>query len=73
MTEAIDVIFDTIAEALTNGDETVIRSFGRFYTQTIPSYSIKRVRTGEPHLVESRPLPVFKSSKALRRRLRGEP
>jgi nucleoid DNA-binding protein len=70
--EAVDVIFAIIADALTNGDTVVLRDFGRFSTQVHPPYHIKQVGTGSPCLVESRPLPVFRSSAALRRKLKEE-
>ena len=72
LNEAVDVIFVVIADALTSGDSVVLRSFGRFYTQVNPPYHIKLIQTGSPHLVESRPLPMFRSSAALRHKLKEE-
>lgn len=72
LTEAVDVIFAVIADAMASGDEVLLRSFGRFYTQVIPPYHIKLIQTGDARLVESRPLPMFRSSAALRRRLKEE-
>ena len=72
LNEAVDVIFCVIADALASGDSAALRSFGRFYTQVSPPYRIKLIQTGSPHLVQSRPLPMFRSSAALRRKLKEE-
>ena len=70
LNEAVDVLFGVIADALVRGDSVIVRDFGRFTTQISPPYQIRLISTGAPHLVESRPLPVFRSSAALRRRLK---
>ena len=70
--EAVDVIFAVISEALVSGDSVVLRDFGRFYTQVSPAYHVTSLQTGRPCLVESRPLPLFRSSAALRRKLKEE-
>ena len=72
LTEAVDVISAVIADTMASGDSVVLRNFGRFYTQANPPYHIKLIQTGSPCLVESRPLPLFRSSAALRRKLKEE-
>ena len=71
LSEAVDALFEAIVDALAGGNVVVLRSFGRFYIRTTRPYEIKKARSGIPHLVESHPLPVFRSSAALRRRLRN--
>ena len=70
--EAVDIIFAVIADAMVGGDSVVLRSFGRFYTHVNSPYHIKLIQTGRRRLVESRPLPMFRSSAALRRKLKEE-
>ena len=72
MNEAVDAVFATIAEALAAGEVVILRDFGRFYTYTPPPYRIRKVQSGDAYLVDGRPLPQFRSSAALRRRLREE-
>lgn len=67
LNEAVDVIFATIASALTSGDSVVLRTFGRFSTWK----RRQRIRDfdGHAHQVEERQ-PVFSASAALRRELK---
>jgi nucleoid DNA-binding protein len=66
MSEAVDVVFAAIAEALAGGEDVVLRSFGRFSTWQ----RRQRVRgfDGQVYQIEQRRL-VFRTSAALRRKL----
>ena len=70
--EALGVLVETITEALAAGDEVILKDLGRFGVQEIPPYAIRHVQSRQPRLVTGVRLPVFKSSAALRRRLREE-
>jgi nucleoid DNA-binding protein len=69
---ALEALVDVIAEALAGGDEVILKDFGRFGVHEVPPYTIRHVQTRWPQLVSGVRLPVFKSSAALRRRLREE-
>jgi nucleoid DNA-binding protein len=70
MREALDTIFQAVAEALANGDDVTLKSFGTFSTwkrrQEIRGFD------GRLHQVDGAQI-VFKASAALRRRLRAAP
>jgi DNA-binding protein HU-beta len=69
---ALEALVDVIAETLAGGDEVILKDFGRFGVHEVPPYTIRHVQTRWPQLVSGVRLPVFKSSAALRRRLREE-
>jgi nucleoid DNA-binding protein len=69
---AVQATLETIAEALAGGEPVVLSDFGRFETQCYAGRRLRRF-DGQGHFrVQARRVPVFKSSAALRRRLRGE-
>ena len=72
MREAVDAIFEVIAEALACGDTVALSDFGRFSVQDYPGRELSRFGEQGHYKVDSRPIPVFKSSQTLRRRLRGD-
>ena len=72
MGEALDALLETIAEALEEGDYVALSDFGRFSTQRYVGRSLSRFGKQGHYAVEGRLVPVFKSSKVLRRRLRRE-
>ena len=72
MREAVDAIFEVIADALACGDTVALSDFGRFSVQDYPGRELSRFGGQGHYKVDSRPIPVFKSSQTLRRRLRGD-
>ena len=70
MDEALDAFLEAIAEALEAGDYVAISEFGRFSTQQYVERSLSRFGNQGHYTVESRLIPIFKSSQVLRRRLR---
>ena len=71
MGKALDALLDAIGEALINGDAVVISSFGRFEVREYPGRRLRRFDGSGHYTVADRRVPVFRSSAALRRRLRG--
>jgi integration host factor subunit beta len=69
---ALEATLETIAEALADGDHVVISGFGRFDLQTYPDRRLHRFDGPGHYRVEGRPVPAFRSSEALRRRVREE-
>jgi nucleoid DNA-binding protein len=72
MREALDALMETIVQTLAEGDQVALSDFGRFCLQHYPGRSLQRFDGEGQYTVESRSGPVFKSSAALRRRLREE-
>jgi len=67
---ALEAIQEVIARALANGDHVTISGFGRFDVQQYAGRKLRRF-DGEGHFeVKDRRVPVFRSSKLLRQRLR---
>ena len=68
--EALEALQEGIACALAKGDHVTISGFGRFDVQQYAGRKLRRF-DGEGHFeVEDRRVPVFRSSKLLRQRLR---
>jgi len=70
MGEALEALLETIAEALEAGDYVALSDFGRFSVQEYAGRTLSRFREQGHYTVESRLIPIFKSSQVLRRRLR---
>mgnify|MGYP002682694523 CR=1 FL=1 len=60
-----------IGEALAAGETVVISSFGRFEVRAYPGRRLRRFDGPGHYTGEDRRVPVFKSSAALRRRVKG--
>ena len=67
--DALDAVLETIAEGLIAGESVALSDFGRFVAQEHRDQQVHGFDGRLCH-VESRPLPVFKSSAVLRRRLK---
>ena len=67
--QVVNTIFQAMEGALIRGDRIEIRGFGSFKTKHYPAYTGRNPRTGEPILVASKVLPVFKVGRELRERL----
>jgi nucleoid DNA-binding protein len=68
--EALAAIQEVITCALANGDHVTLSGFGRFDVQQYAARKLRRFE-GEGHYeVQERRVPVFRSSKQLRQRLR---
>jgi DNA-binding protein HU-beta len=70
MGDALDALLETIAEALEEGDYVALSDFGRFSIQEYAGRSLSRFGQQGYYAVGSRWIPIFRSSKVLRRRLR---
>lgn len=70
MRKALDAILATVEAALAAGDRVTVSDFGRFEMQTYPARRLHRFDGGGHYEAEAHSVPVFKSSSALRRRLR---
>lgn len=70
--EVLEALIDVIAETLRDGDHVLISGFGRFDMQPYPARSLPRFDGSGHYPVESRRVPVFRSSKRLRQKVRGK-
>lgn len=64
--KAVDVVFDSIVEALADGDKVVISGFGTFEVRTRVARSGRNPRTGEEINVPAQKTPAFKVGKILK-------
>lgn len=65
----VNVIFDSMVDALRRGDRIEVRGFGSFEVRDYGSYEGRNPRTGDPVHVEPKRLPFFKVGKELRERV----
>lgn len=65
-TDIISTIFDSMTNALANGDNIEIRGFGSFTIKYYESYTGRNPKTGVETLVKAKKLPFFKVGKDLK-------
>ena len=68
-TKIVETFFNTIKEAVKNGDRVEIRGFGSFVLREYGSYMGINPRTREKIKVPPKKLPFFKPGKELRERV----
>ena len=64
--DALDAVFEAIAEALARGADVRIAGFGTFGTRSRPARTGRNPRTGESLKIAASTAPTFKAGKALR-------
>ena len=69
--EVINSIFDSMINALEDGDRIEIRGFGSFVVKDYKAYTGRNPKTGEPIEVKPKKLPFFKVGKELKERVSG--
>jgi len=67
--QIVDTIFDSMVNALKQGDGIEIRGFGSFTVREYKGYEGRNPRTGEAVKVSQKRLPFFKVGKELRERV----
>ena len=65
----VNLFFNEMSNALTNGDRVEIRGLCSFYVKNYKAYSGRNPKTGEPTQVKSKKLPFFKCGKELKERV----
>ncbi|MDA9207376.1 integration host factor subunit beta [Octadecabacter sp.] len=68
----VNTIFDSIIEAMAQGDRVELRGFGAFSVKQRDARLGRNPRTGEAVQVEEKHVPFFKTGKLLRDRLNGK-
>ncbi|MDD3473837.1 MAG: integration host factor subunit beta [Syntrophaceae bacterium] len=64
--EIVDMVFNTMSEALERSDRIEIRGFGSFVVKEYKGYTGRNPKTGEQITVKSKRLPFFKAGKELK-------
>jgi len=67
--EIVNIVFDTMTDALTSGGRIEIRGFGSFVVKDYKAYMGRNPKTGEVIKVKPKKLPFFKVGKELRERV----
>jgi integration host factor subunit beta len=68
----VNLIFDAMTDALSQGDRIEIRGFGSFISKHYRARTGRNPRTGQVIDVPAKRLPFFKVGKELRERVDGE-
>ena len=64
--KVVDILFDAISDALSQGDRAEIRGFGSFSVNSYKSYTGRNPKTGTRIEVPSKKLPFFRVGKELK-------
>lgn len=71
--DVINLIFDSMTDAMVKGERIEIRGLGSFVVKDYGSYTGRNPRTGESIRVSPKKLPFFKVGKELKDRVDGMP
>lgn len=69
--EVVNMIFNSMTEAMVEGDRIEIRGLGSFAIKEYESYTGRNPKTGEQITVKPKKLPFFKVGKELKERVLG--
>lgn len=69
--DVVNLIFDSMVDAMKSGDRIEIRGFGSFVVKNYEAYSGRNPRTGASIQVKPKRLPFFKVGKELKERVDG--
>jgi integration host factor subunit beta len=69
--QIVNLMFDSMKNALVSGDRIEIRGFGSFVVKSYNSYMGRNPKTGDKVPVPPKKLPSFKVGKELRERVNG--
>lgn len=67
--EVVQIFFDSLTEALTQGERVEIRGLCSFYIKNYESYTGRNPKTGEKVTIPAKRLPFFKCGKELKERV----
>lgn len=65
----VDVVFQSMSNALAMGNRIEIRGFGSFKVKSYGGYKGRNPKTGETVKIKPKKLPVFKVGKELKQRV----
>ena len=64
--ETVNLFFNSIKDAVNNGDRVEIRGFGSFAVKKYDAYTGRNPKTGDKVQVKPKKLPVFRPGRELR-------
>ncbi len=67
--EVVQIFFDSMTDALVEGDRVEIRGFCSFFVKEYKSYTGRNPKTGEKVTIKPKKLPFFKCGKELKERV----
>ncbi len=67
--EIVNLVFDTMSEALVDGNRIEIRGFGSFMVKKYDGYTGRNPKTGTEISVQDKKLPFFKTGKELKEKI----
>jgi len=70
--DVVNLIFDSMVDAIVRGERIEIRGLGSFMVKEYGSYTGRNPRTGESIQVKPKRLPFFKVGKELKERVDGK-
>lgn len=65
----VQIFFDSMADALANGERVEIRGLCSFFIKNYKSYTGRNPKTGAQVTIQPKKLPFFKSGKELKERV----
>jgi integration host factor subunit beta len=65
----VEIFFDSMAEALAEGERVEIRGLCSFYVKNYKSYTGRNPKTGDKVVINPKKLPFFKCGKELKERV----
>ncbi len=65
----VEIFFDSMAEALAEGERVEIRGLCSFYVKNYKSYTGRNPKTGDKVIINPKKLPFFKCGKELKERV----
>jgi integration host factor subunit beta len=65
----VEIFFDSMAEALAQGERVEIRGLCSFYVKNYKSYTGRNPKTGDKVVINPKKLPFFKCGKELKERV----
>jgi integration host factor subunit beta len=71
--KVIQIFFDSMADAMAEGERVEIRGLCSFFVKEYKAYTGRNPKTGEKVLISPKKLPFFKSGKELRERVDAQP
>lgn len=70
--EVVRIFFDSMSDALANGERVEIRGLCSFFVKEYKSYVGRNPKTGDKVVIEPKKLPFFKCGKELKERVNSE-
>lgn len=68
---AVNIVFDSMADALKGGDRVEIRGFGSFTVREREAREARNPKSGEVVRIAAKRTPFFKTGKELKERVNG--